>query len=148
MDLDEAETKTKPQAEDNIYTRIKYECKECHEEFRNKISLTTHSYSHNRKYLENTEDFDINSSQNMREFYITDNGVNYIKDIDEASNYSLEEIKNCYSFVEFRVLNIRLQSSVIIRREPKKKLRLQKYSSILTTLVTMQYMKMVTSNFG
>ena len=89
MDLDEAETKTKPKAADNIYTRIKsakpfhgYECKECHEEFRNKIALTTHSYSHNRKYLENTEDFDINSNQNMKEFYITDKGGNYIKDID------------------------------------------------------------------
>ena len=35
---------------------LKYDCKECHEEFRNKIALTTHSYSHNRKYLENTED--------------------------------------------------------------------------------------------
>ena len=45
-------------------------------------------------YLENTEDSDINSSQNMREFYITDKGGNYIEDIDEATNYSLEEIKN------------------------------------------------------
>ena len=39
--------------------------------FRNKIALTTHSYSHNRKYLENTEDYDINFSQNVREFDIT-----------------------------------------------------------------------------
>ena len=46
-------TKTKP--DNNIYTRIKFECKDCHEEFRNKRALTTHSYSHNRKYLENTE---------------------------------------------------------------------------------------------
>ena len=89
-----AKTKTKP--DDNIYPRIKYVCKECHEEFRNKIALTTHTYSHNRMYLENTEDFDINSSQNLREFYITDKGGNYIEDIDEATKYSLEEIKNCY----------------------------------------------------
>ena len=67
---------TKPKAEDRIYSKIKYECKECHEEFRNKIALTTHSHSHN--HLENTEDFDINSSQNMREFYITEKGGNYI----------------------------------------------------------------------
>ena len=94
------ETKTinKPKAEDSIYSKIKYECKECHEEFRNKIAQTTHSYSHNRKHLENAEDFDINSSQNMRQFYITDKSGNYIKDIDEATNYSLEEIKNCYLF--------------------------------------------------
>ena len=63
-------TKTKP--DDNFYNRIKFECKECHEVFRSKVVLTKHSYSHNRIYLENTEDFDINSSQNMREFYITD----------------------------------------------------------------------------
>ena len=61
-------TKTKAETEDSMHSKIKYECKECHEEFRNKIALTTHSYSHNRMYLENTEDFDINSSQNMREF--------------------------------------------------------------------------------
>ena len=30
----------------------------------------------------------------MREFYITDKGGNYIEDIDEATNYSLEKIKN------------------------------------------------------
>ena len=89
-------TKTKPDG--NIYTRIKFECKECHEEFRSKVALTTHSYSHNRMYLENTEGFDINSSQNMRDFYITDKGGNYIEEIDEATNYSLEEIKNCYQF--------------------------------------------------
>ena len=88
------ETKTKPDY--NIYTRIKFECKECHEEYRSKIALTIHSYSHNRMYQENTEDFDINSSQNMRDIYITDRGGNYIEDILEANNYSLEEIKNCY----------------------------------------------------
>ena len=67
--------------------------KKCHEEFRSKVALTTHSYSHNRMYLENTEDFDINSSQNMRELYITDKGGNNIQDLDEAINYSLEETK-------------------------------------------------------
>ena len=86
--------KTETETEKNIYSKIKFICKECREEFMNKIALTTHSYSHNRKYLENTEDFDINSSQNMREFSITDKGGNYIEDIDEATNYSLEEIKN------------------------------------------------------
>ena len=62
-------TKPKTKTEEDIYTRFNYECKECHEEFRNKIALTTRSYSNNRKYLENTEDFDINSSQNMRILY-------------------------------------------------------------------------------
>ena len=34
----------------------------------------------------------------MREFYITDKAGNYIEDIDEAINNSLEEIKNCYQY--------------------------------------------------
>ena len=79
-DEDDYIIKTKAKTENNIYSKIRsakplgyqgqspfhgYECKECHEEFRNKIALTTHSYSHNRKYLENTEDF----SQNTRVLY-------------------------------------------------------------------------------
>ena len=68
-DIIKTKTKGVPQPENNISSKIKYEYRECHEEFRNKIALTTHSYSHNRKYLENTEDFDINSSQNMRVLY-------------------------------------------------------------------------------
>ena len=39
--------KTKIKPDDNIYTRIKFECNECHEEFRSKVALTTHSYGHN-----------------------------------------------------------------------------------------------------
>ena len=60
-----AETKAKAEAkgnsalvsqpENNIYPRTKFRCEECNGDFRNKIALTTHSYSHNRKYLENTE---------------------------------------------------------------------------------------------
>ena len=85
-DIIKTKTKRVPQPENNIYSKIEsakpfhgYECKESHKEFRNKIALTTHSYSHNRRYLENTEDFDINSSQDMREFYITDKGGNTLK---------------------------------------------------------------------
>ena len=63
-----------------------------------KIALTTHAYSHNRKYLENTEYYAINSSQNMREFYITDEAIKYIEDINQAINNSLYEIENCYQF--------------------------------------------------
>ena len=58
-DEDDYIIKTKAKTENNIYSKFisakpfhGYECKECHEEFRNKIALTTHSYSHNRKYLE------------------------------------------------------------------------------------------------
>ena len=56
-------TKPKTKTEDgleamlrhSIYSGIKHECKECHAELRNELVLNTHSYSHNRKYLENTE---------------------------------------------------------------------------------------------
>ena len=90
------ETKAKSLTEDNIYTRIKYENKECNETFRSKVPLTSHSYSHNRNFLEDTEDHDINSTLNMRNFFITDKAGNYIEYIDEAINFSVEEIKNCY----------------------------------------------------
>ena len=48
-------TEPKTKTEDSIYSKIKYERKKCHAEFKNKITLNTHSYSHNCKYLENTE---------------------------------------------------------------------------------------------
>ena len=34
----------------------------------------------------------------MKEFYITDKAENYIEEIEEAINYSVEETKNCYQF--------------------------------------------------
>ena len=34
----------------------------------------------------------------MKAFYITDKAGNYIEDIDEAINNSLEKSKNCYQF--------------------------------------------------
>ena len=119
-------TKPKTKTEEDISTRFMYECKECHEEFRNKLALTTHSNSHNRKYLENTEDFDINSSQNMREFYITDKGGNYIEDIDEATNYSLEEIKNCYQFRKVKSFKYKITVECDYKKRTKKEVKTTK----------------------
>ena len=119
-----AKTKTKP--DDNIYTRIKYVCKECHEEFRNKIALTTHSYIHNRMYLENTKDFYINSSQNMREFYITDKGGNYIEDIDEATNYSSEEIKSCYQYRKAKSFKYKITAECEYTKRTKEEVKITK----------------------
>ena len=113
-------TKPKTKTEEDIYTRIKYECKEFHEEFRSKVALNTHSYSHNRKYLENTEDFDINSSQIMREFYITDKGGNYIEDIGEATDYSLEEIKNCYQFCNVKSFKYKITAECDYKKRTKE----------------------------
>ena len=84
----------------------------------------------------------------MKELYITDQGGNYIEDIDEAINNSLEEIKNCYQFRKVKRFIIRSQPSVSTGREPKKNFRSQKYSSTLTILLIMQNMIMETSNNG
>ena len=143
-DEDDYIIKTRAKTEDSIYSEIKYECKECHEEFRNKIALTTHSYSHNRKYLENTEDFDINSSQNMREFYITDKSGNSIEGIDEVTKYSLEEIKNCYQFRKVESFKFKITAECDYKKRTKE-VKTTKYSSILILLIIMQYMNMVTS---
>ena len=115
----ETKTKTKTKSENNLYSKIKCECKECHEEFRNNIALTTHSCSHNRKYLENTEDFDINSSQNMKEFCITDKGGNYIEDIDEATNNSSEEIKKCYQFCRVKSFKYKIAAECDYKKRTK-----------------------------
>ena len=125
----ETKAKTNPKTEDGpeamlrhtIYNRIKYECKEFHEEFRNKIALTTHSYSHDCKYLENTEYFDINFSQNMREFYITDKAGNYIEDIDEAINNSLEEIKNCHQYRKVKSFKYKITAECKYKKENQRR---------------------------
>ena len=125
-DIIKTKTKVVPQTENDIYSKIKYECKECHEEFSNKLALTTHSYSHNRKYRENKEDFDINSSQYMREFYITDKGGNYIEGIDEATNYSLEEIKNCYQFRKVKSFEYKIAVEVDYKKRTKEEVKTTK----------------------
>ena len=99
-------------------------------------------------YLENTEDFDINSSQNMREFYITDKGGNYLEDIDEATNYSLEEIKNCYQFRGVKSFKYKITVECDYKKRTKEESKIKKYSSLATILKIKQYMKMETSNDG
>ena len=120
------EIKSETETENNIYSKIRFICNECHEEFRSKVALTTHSYSHNRMYLENTEDFDINSSQNMREFSITDKGGNYIEDIDEATNYSLEEIKKCYQFRKVKSFKYKITADCYYKKRTKEEVKTTK----------------------
>ena len=138
------QTETEIETENNIYSKIRFICKRSLEEFRNKIAVTSHSYSHNRKYLENTEDFDIKSSQNMREFYITDKGGNYIEDIDEATNYSLEEIENCYQFRKVKSFKYKITAECKYKKRTKEEVKTTKIFSMLTILLVMQYMKMET----
>ena len=77
-------------------------------------------------YLEDTEDFDINSSQNMREFYITDKGGNYIEDIDEATKYSLEEIKNCYQFRKVQSFKYKVTAKYEYKKRTKEEVKIIK----------------------
>ena len=77
-------------------------------------------------YLENTEDFDINSSQNMRQFYITDEGGHYIEDIDEATNYSLEEIKNFYQFGKVRSFKYKVTDDCEYKKRNKEEFKITK----------------------
>ena len=46
------EAKTKANFEDNIYTRIRYESKECTETFRSNVALTAYTFSDYTLYLE------------------------------------------------------------------------------------------------
>ena len=116
----------KTETEHNIYSKTRFICKECHEEFRNKVALTTHLYSHNRMYLENTEDFDINSSHNMRKLCITDKGGNYIEDIDEATNYSLEEIKNSYQYRKTKSFKYKITAECEYKKRTKEEVKITK----------------------
>ena len=119
-------TKSKTKTEDSIYSKIKFRCEECNEGIKNKIVQTTHSYSHNVKYLEYTEYFDINSSQNMKEFYIVDKAGIYIEDIDEAINNPLEEIKNCYQFCKVKSFKYKITAKCEYQKRTKEEVKTTK----------------------
>ena len=91
-----------------------------------KIAVTAQSYSHNRKYPENTEYFDISSSQNMKELYITDKAGNYIEDIDEAINNSLEAIKNCYQFCKVKSFKYKITAECENKKRTKEEAKTTK----------------------
>ena len=75
-------------------------------------------------YLENTEYFDINSSQNMREFYITDKAGNYIEDIDESVTSSLDEIKNCYQYRKVRSFKYKVTAECEYKKRTKNEVKI------------------------
>ena len=55
----------------------------------------------------------------MREIYITDKGWNYIEDIDEAINNSLEEIKNCYQFRKVKIFKYKITAECEYKKRTK-----------------------------
>ena len=62
----------------------------------------------------------------MREFYITEKGGNYIEDIDEATNYSLEEIKNCYQFRKFKSFKYKVTAECEYKKRTKEDVKITK----------------------
>ena len=59
----------------------------------------------------------------MREFYNTDKGGNYIEDIDEATNYSLEEIKNCYQFRKVKSFKYKITIECDYKKRTKEEVK-------------------------
>ena len=62
----------------------------------------------------------------MREFYITDKGGNYIKDIYEVTNYSLEEIKNCYQFRRVKSVKYKITVECDHKKRTKEEVKITK----------------------
>ena len=62
----------------------------------------------------------------MREFYITDKGGNYIEDIDEATNYSLEEMKNCYQFRKVNSFKYKITAESDYKKRTKEEVKTNK----------------------
>ena len=62
----------------------------------------------------------------MKEFYITDKAGNYIEDIDEAINNSLEEIKNCYQFRKVKSFKNKITAECGYKRRTKEEVKTTK----------------------
>ena len=62
----------------------------------------------------------------MREFYITDKGGKYIEDIDEATNCSLEETKNCYQFRKVKSFKYKITAECEYKKRTKEEVKITK----------------------
>ena len=62
----------------------------------------------------------------MREFCITDKSGNYIEDIDEATNSSLEEIKNCYQFRKVKSIKYMITAECKYKKRTKEEVKTTK----------------------
>ena len=59
----------------------------------------------------------------MKEFYITDKAVNYVEDIDEAINNSLEEIENCYQFCKVKSFKYKITVECEYKKRTKEEVK-------------------------
>ena len=62
----------------------------------------------------------------MREFYITDKAGNYIVDIDEAINNSLEVIENCYHYRKVKSFKYKIRSECEYKKKTKEEFKITK----------------------
>ena len=62
----------------------------------------------------------------MSEFYFTDKGGNYIEDIDEATDYSLEEIKKCYQFIKVKSFIYKIIAECEYKKRTKEEVKTTK----------------------
>ena len=62
----------------------------------------------------------------MREFYFTDKGGNYMENIDEATNYSLEEIENCYQFCKVESFRYKITAECDYKKRTKEEVKTTK----------------------
>ena len=85
----EAETKTEP-------------CWVCGDKFKNQIVLKTLMNKHWRENVVSNDDYNIKSSFNQKQLYITKSNGSFIKDINEPVDYILDEFKPFKSY-EYKV---------------------------------------------
>ena len=62
----------------------------------------------------------------MREFYITDKAGNYIEDINEAINNTIEEIKICYQFRKNKSFRYKIRSECEYKKRTKEEVKITK----------------------
>ena len=62
----------------------------------------------------------------MKELYITDKAGNYIEDIDEAINNSLEEVKNCYQYRKVKSFKYKITAECEYKKRTKEEVKITK----------------------
>ena len=91
----DTKTETKPESEvpsENLG------CWVCGNKFKNQIGLQTHMNKHWRENVSLDENYNIKSSFNQRQLYITKSNNSLIKDINEPVDYILDEFKPFKSY--------------------------------------------------
>ena len=89
---DEPKAEADSENEDGIIFSIKNTCVYCDKPFRSKKILRTHKIIHLREKRESSDTYNITSSSNNCQLYISRLDQDYITNIDEYVNYGLEDI--------------------------------------------------------